>query len=43
MKPATKAAMGHTQGSTTLFRHYRKAVTKADAVKFFKERVDVTC
>jgi integrase len=33
---AAKQAMGHTAGSDTLFRHYRRAVTKADGVKFFK-------
>lgn len=37
---ATKAAMGHTANSVTLFRHYRKAVTKGQAEKFFKERAD---
>lgn len=31
----TKAAMGHTAGSSTLFRHYRRAVTEADGLKFF--------
>ena len=33
---AAKQAMGHTAGSDTLFRHYRRAVTKADGVKFFR-------
>jgi hypothetical protein len=31
-----KAAMGHTAGSSTLFRHYRRAVTEADGKKFFR-------
>lgn len=30
-----KAAMGHTAGSSTLFRHYRRAVTEADGLKYF--------
>jgi hypothetical protein len=33
---AAKQAMGHTEGSQTLFRHYRKAVTEADGLKFFR-------
>lgn len=33
---ATKQAMGHTANSQTLFRHYRKAVTKEDGERFFK-------
>lgn len=33
---ATKQAMGHTEGSTTLFRHYRRAVLDAAGVKFFR-------
>jgi integrase len=32
---ACKAAMGHTANSSTLFRHYRRAVTKAAAVRYF--------
>jgi len=32
----TKAAMGHTANSSTLFRHYRRAVTKPDGVQYFK-------
>ena len=32
---ATKNAMGHTQGSVTLFRHYRRAIMPADGIKFF--------
>lgn len=32
---ATKQAMGHTAGSQTLFRHYRKAVETASGKKFF--------
>lgn len=31
----TKRAMGHTQGSQTLFRHYRRAVTTEAGRKFF--------
>jgi integrase len=30
-----KAAMGHTAGSSTLFRHYRRAVTQADGKAYF--------
>jgi integrase len=33
---ATKQAMGHTEGSRTLFRHYRRAVVAAAGVKFFR-------
>lgn len=33
---ATKAAMGHTAGSRVLFQHYRRAVTKADGLQFFR-------
>lgn len=32
---ACKSAMGHTQGSQTLFRHYRRAVTVADGKAYF--------
>ena len=32
---ATKQAIGHTAGSSTLFRHYRAAVTEAAGVKYF--------
>lgn len=32
---ATKAAMGHTANSSTLFRHYRRAVTAEAAEEFF--------
>lgn len=32
----TKDAMGHTQGSRTLFRHYRKAVTEAAGKAYFR-------
>ena len=32
---AAKLAMGHTKGSDTLFRHYRRAVTKEAGRKFF--------
>lgn len=31
-----KQAMGHTAGSTTLFRHYRRAVTKDAGEKYFR-------
>lgn len=31
-----KAALGHTAGSSTLFRHYRRAVTEADGKAFFR-------
>ena len=31
-----KAVLGHTANSSTLFRHYRRAVTKADGVRYFK-------
>jgi integrase len=30
-----KAAMGHTAGSSTLFRHYRRAVTQTDGLAYF--------
>jgi len=33
---AAKLAMGHTQGSDTLFRHYRRAVTKEAGKRFFR-------
>lgn len=33
---ATKNAMGHTAGSRTLFKHYRRAVTKEQGKAFFK-------
>jgi integrase len=33
---ATKQAMGHTAGSTTLFRHYRRAVTQRDGLRYFR-------
>lgn len=33
---ATKQAIGHTAGSSTLFRHYRAAVTEAAGLKFFR-------
>jgi hypothetical protein len=32
---AAKQAMGHTRGSDTLFRHYRRAVRKEEALQFF--------
>jgi integrase len=34
----TKAAMGHTKGSDTLFRHYRRSVTEEAGRKYFSER-----
>ena len=34
---ATKQAIGHTAGSSTLFRHYRAAVTEAAGKRFFSE------
>jgi len=33
---AAKQAMGHTKGSDTLFRHYRRAVTKEAGLRFFR-------
>jgi len=33
---AAKQAMGHAAGSSTLFRHYRRAVTKAAGERFFR-------
>ncbi len=33
---AAKAAMGHTANSSTLFRHYRRAVKPAAAKKYFR-------
>lgn len=33
---STKAVMGHTANSSTLFRHYRRAVTEAQGKVFFK-------
>lgn len=33
---AAKQAMGHSKGSDTLFRHYRRAVTAAAGVEFFR-------
>jgi integrase len=32
---STQAAMGHTEGSRTLFKHYRAAVTEEAAKKYF--------
>lgn len=32
---ATKAAIGHTAGSSTLFRHYARAVTESEGKAFF--------
>jgi integrase len=32
---ATKAAMGHSKGSDTLFRHYRRSVTNEAGEKYF--------
>jgi integrase len=33
---ATQAAMGHTEGSRTLFKHYRRAITEAAGTKYFQ-------
>ena len=33
---ATKQAVGHAAGSSTLFRHYRAAVTEEDGRRFFR-------
>ena len=33
---ATKQAMGHTAGSATLFRHYRRAITREAGLKYFR-------
>lgn len=33
---AAKQAVGHTAGSSTLFRHYRAAVTEGDGKKYFR-------
>lgn len=33
---AAKQAMGHAQGSATLFRHYRRAVTEKEGKGFFR-------
>jgi integrase len=30
-----KSSLGHTAGSSTLFRHYRRAVTQADGLAYF--------
>ena len=30
-----KSSLGHTAGSSTLFRHYRRAVTEADGLAYF--------
>jgi hypothetical protein len=32
---STQAAMGHTEGSRTLFRHYRRAVPEEAGKKYF--------
>lgn len=34
---ATKAAMGHTEGSSTLFRHYRRAILEYDGKAYFDD------
>jgi integrase len=34
---STQAAMGHTEGSRTLFKHYRSAVTEEAGKKYFGE------
>jgi integrase len=33
---ATKQAMGHAKGSDVLFRHYRRAVTRENGVRYFR-------
>lgn len=33
---AAKQAMGHTAGSDTIFRHYRRAVTEEQGLRFFR-------
>lgn len=33
---AAKQAMGHTANSSTIFRHYRRAVTEEDGKRFFR-------
>jgi integrase len=33
---AAKQALGHAAGSTTLFRHYRRAVTELQGKAFFR-------
>jgi len=33
---ATKAAMGHTEGSRTLFRHYARAISEEDGLAYFE-------
>lgn len=38
----TKQAMGHTAGSTTLFRHYRRAVKEETGRRYFGLRQDAT-
>jgi integrase len=35
---ATKAAMGHSKGSDTLFRHYRRSVTKEAGERYFSAK-----
>lgn len=35
---STQAAMGHTEGSRTLFKHYRSAVGEDDAKAYFKKQ-----
>jgi len=35
---AAKQSMGHTRGSDTLFRHYRRAVRREEALRFFGVR-----
>jgi integrase len=33
---AAKQALGHAAGSTTIFRHYRRAVTESQGKAFFR-------
>ena len=38
---STQAAMGHTEGSRTLFKHYRAAVPEEAGMKYFGENKEV--
>lgn len=33
---ATQAAVGHTEGSRTLFKHYRRAIPEDAGAKYFR-------
>lgn len=39
---ATQAAMGHTEGSRTLFKFYRRAITEELGAKYFSKREEKT-